>query len=156
MNVYQALRQLAISIGVTHLRAILNPFTAGVSVLCRNDAGEILLVRTRLTGNWGLPGGGIDRGETPVAAALRELHEETGHHGGTAPAFFGLYTRRIGLVTNLIAVYCVEGGEIAFRPSFEVVDAGWFPLAALPRPIGAGAWRRIAEWSGRASPSANW
>ena len=29
-------------------------------------------------GQWALPGGRIDAGETPVAAALRELHEEIG------------------------------------------------------------------------------
>lgn len=29
-------------------------------------------------GQWALPGGRIDEGETPVAAALRELHEEIG------------------------------------------------------------------------------
>src|SRR6202163_917162 len=29
-------------------------------------------------GQWALPGGRCDQGETPVAAALRELHEELG------------------------------------------------------------------------------
>src|SRR6202034_4245310 len=29
-------------------------------------------------GQWALPGGRCDEGETPIAAALRELHEELG------------------------------------------------------------------------------
>ena len=53
--------------------------------LCQDDAGRILL--TRLTypeikaGHWTLPGGGIDFGETPTEAVLRELTEETGLTG---------------------------------------------------------------------------
>lgn len=31
---------------------------------------------------WQMPQGGIDEGETPEAAALRELYEETGAHSG--------------------------------------------------------------------------
>lgn len=34
--------------------------------------------RTAVSGLWGLPGGGVDPGETPVEAVLRELDEETG------------------------------------------------------------------------------
>jgi len=32
---------------------------------------------TAVSGRWGMPGGGIDAGEAPVAAVLREVHEET-------------------------------------------------------------------------------
>jgi putative (di)nucleoside polyphosphate hydrolase len=34
--------------------------------------------RTGIVGGWQMPQGGIDEGETPEAAALRELEEETG------------------------------------------------------------------------------
>jgi 8-oxo-dGTP pyrophosphatase MutT (NUDIX family) len=33
---------------------------------------------TAVSGRWGMPGGGIDEGEEPVAAVVREVHEETG------------------------------------------------------------------------------
>lgn len=33
---------------------------------------------TAVSGRWGMPGGGIDAGEEPVAAVVREVHEETG------------------------------------------------------------------------------
>ncbi|WP_432501796.1 NUDIX hydrolase [Kineococcus arenarius] len=43
---------------------------------------EILLTRlspiTPSPGRWTLPGGGVDHGEHPLAAAVREVHEETG------------------------------------------------------------------------------
>ncbi len=43
--------------------------------------GKILLARFVGTGGkfWTLPGGGIDHGEDPLAAAVREVEEETGY-----------------------------------------------------------------------------
>jgi 8-oxo-dGTP pyrophosphatase MutT (NUDIX family) len=44
--------------------------------------GEVLLTRmstlTRIPGRWTLPGGGIDHGEDPREALVREVYEETG------------------------------------------------------------------------------
>jgi len=47
------------------------------AVVCRSD-GKILLLRHNLFGRvfYNLPGGGIEYGETPAEAALRELEEE--------------------------------------------------------------------------------
>lgn len=39
---------------------------------------KILLLKRRDTPVWVLPGGGIDQGETPEQAAIRETQEETG------------------------------------------------------------------------------
>jgi 8-oxo-dGTP diphosphatase len=56
---------------------------AAYGVVQRN--GRLLLVRlTDLTaspGAWSLPGGGIEHGEHPAEAVVRELYEETGLHG---------------------------------------------------------------------------
>jgi 8-oxo-dGTP diphosphatase len=41
---------------------------------------HLLLVFDRFRGQWELPGGRIDPGETPLQAAVRELHEESGLH----------------------------------------------------------------------------
>jgi 8-oxo-dGTP diphosphatase len=49
------------------------------------SADRILLVqltaRTPAPGSWSLPGGGIDHGEHPSDAVIRELYEETGLRG---------------------------------------------------------------------------
>jgi 8-oxo-dGTP pyrophosphatase MutT (NUDIX family) len=43
-----------------------------------NAAGEVLLIRRSDNGNWAVPGGAIDLGESLVQAAVRETREETG------------------------------------------------------------------------------
>jgi len=53
--------------------------------LCLDEAGRILLARLTYpeiaAGSWTLPGGGLDFGEMPTDAVLRELTEETGLTG---------------------------------------------------------------------------
>lgn len=46
------------------------------TVIYRKD-GEVLFVRKR-NSKWNLPGGRVERDETPLQAAMREMAEETG------------------------------------------------------------------------------
>jgi len=56
------------------------PYRPCVGVMLVNRNGLIFAGQRRdsATSAWQMPQGGIDEGETPEAAALRELHEETG------------------------------------------------------------------------------
>ena len=70
----------------------------GAYSICRDDGGRILLARLSAlevdVGAWTLPGGGVDFGEHPDGAAVRELHEETGLDGeieGIAGVFSHVY-----------------------------------------------------------------
>jgi 8-oxo-dGTP diphosphatase len=53
--------------------------------LCLDDTDRLLLVRIAqgypAAGNWTVPGGGLEFGEDPADAVLRELEEETGYVG---------------------------------------------------------------------------
>mgnify|MGYP000724623763 FL=1 len=50
--------------------------SCGVVVV--NDDAELLLCHVTGQDHWDLPKGGLDEGETPLQAALRETREETG------------------------------------------------------------------------------
>src|SRR5688572_17467330 len=55
-----------------------NSIVPSVNVVVLNDAGEFLLIRRTDNGNWALPGGAMDPGESMTQAAIREVEEETG------------------------------------------------------------------------------
>lgn len=79
---------------MTHQRVI-------VVGLVHNHLGEVLICKMPPTrgvfpGQWGLPGGGLETGETLELALRRELREEIGIEiTGIEPLFFtdGLYTK---------------------------------------------------------------
>jgi ADP-ribose pyrophosphatase YjhB (NUDIX family) len=66
----------------------------GAYAICRRG-DEVLLVRatsrTLVEGRWFLPGGGVEFGEAPEDAVLRELTEETGL-SGAAPRIAMVYS----------------------------------------------------------------
>jgi len=49
-----------------------------VNVIVADDDGRILLIRRTDNGNWAVPGGAIDLGESMIDAAVRETREESG------------------------------------------------------------------------------
>ncbi|MFC7328047.1 NUDIX hydrolase [Marinactinospora rubrisoli] len=55
-----------------------NSLVPSVNVVAVNDRDEVLLIRRSDNGNWAVPGGAIDLGESVPEAAVRETVEETG------------------------------------------------------------------------------
>lgn len=62
--------------GIALYNRAFHPRVRGAGVFVRHG-DRILLVRSTYQSWWGLPGGRVDRGEEPIAAAARELREET-------------------------------------------------------------------------------
>ncbi|HUJ02860.1 MAG TPA: NUDIX domain-containing protein [Rhizomicrobium sp.] len=140
---------------VASVKALVSPVAFGVSALALDRAGRVLLVRHRYVSGWHLPGGGVGRGEPPAEAVMRELREEVGLVRGTAE-FAGLFTRKAGLATNVIALYRVRDAEIDFHPNAEVVAVQFADPAHPPPGTAAGTARRLAEFVNTQTPSAYW
>ncbi len=62
------------------------PRQRATAIVFRDD--KVLLVRNRGSKRFSLPGGRIGRGELPISAAARELHEETGLEAGKIEFLF--------------------------------------------------------------------
>jgi len=58
-------------------RFVFHSPTPGASVVVVRDDAVLLVERADAPGTWCLPGGHVDHGESPSAAAARELAEET-------------------------------------------------------------------------------
>lgn len=92
-------------------------------VLAYDDKGRLLGARAK--GRLHLPGGGLDGAEDPAAAALRELHEETGYVGeivgevGHAGQY--LVASRKGPLNKLATFLHVRLGERTGKGDHEVV-----------------------------------
>lgn len=97
---------------------------ASVAVL---DDRRVLLVReTEPPGCWNLPGGGLERGESPLDAAKREVREETGLEV-TPDELVGVYAGP-RWVRFVFAVRAVEGTPIA---GDEIQSVHWVGLDEL-------------------------
>ncbi|MFI9273947.1 NUDIX hydrolase [Kitasatospora sp. NPDC052896] len=96
-----------------------NSLVPASNLLVQNDEGAILLQRRRDTGQWALPGGKQDIGESAAECAVRECEEETGIKAEIT-GFLGVYSNPAHIV-----VYSSNGEA---RQQFEVAYIG--------RPVG--------------------
>jgi 8-oxo-dGTP pyrophosphatase MutT (NUDIX family) len=85
-------------------------------------------------GQWALPGGRCDDGETPVGAALRELHEELGLELGPSDVLGLLddYPTRSGYLITPVVVWATARAVISPNPE-EVASVHRIALADLER-----------------------
>ena len=85
-------------------------------------------------GQWALPGGRCDAGETPVMAALRELREELGLALGEADVLGLLddYPTRSGYLITPVVVWSGRGAVLTPSPD-EVASAHRIALSEVER-----------------------
>ena len=128
------------------------PAAVLIAITERPDPGVILTVRREHlrthAGQIAFPGGKLDEGEEPIAAALREAHEEILLDASAAEVVGALEPYRT--VTGFIVtpVMCVVSPDLPLKPhEQEVADLFEAPLAYLLDP--ANHQRRSALFHGR-------
>ncbi len=105
--------------------------TEGAHVFLTDDMGRILVVRTTYLGpGWMLPGGRIERGETPHDGAAREAEEETGL--AVIVERLVLVDARRGRDVSFVYAGRVVGGEM--QPQFgEIAEVAWVDREEIAR-----------------------
>jgi len=118
---------------------------AGGIVLRRAKTPLVAVVRLRKRNEWVLPKGKLDEGETPRAAAEREVMEETGH-AVAVHEFLGtlVYEARSG--SRVVHYWRMEAGETPVRKLMRDVKAvDWLPLEDAVERLSRGYERAFLE-----------
>ncbi len=100
------------------------------------DTGNILLCRISaqlpdIAGQWTLPGGGIDFGEDPVDAMVREVREETGlvARPGRLAGVNSIQPSAAFHGIRIVYHADVIGGTLTFEEDGTTDRCEWIPLA---------------------------
>ena len=108
-----------------------------VLLFAANSDTHVLLIRRKhppFTGQWALPGGFVDEGETLLHAALRELEEETN--------LIGIPVHQIGAFaapgrdprgwTISVAFAGIVNKGVNPEAGDDAAEATWHPISRLP------------------------
>ncbi len=129
--------------------------TAACGVLIENDKGQLLLQKRSDTGQWCVPGGAMEIGETYEQTAIREIREEVGIEVSDL-SLFGLYSGDDRLIhyPNGDVVYSLSvifhtksfSGKISDTDS-EVVEHRFFDRKEIPKDLFEPDARPILDWA---------
>ena len=126
--------------------------TSAVAAVIVDPAGRVLLCQQsqghRL---WGLPGGKIRNGESPLHAVVRDIREETGTETDIVD-LVGIYqltgdTCGTDLPDVLVHVFRgrLAAGEVAVNAPGRISRLAWHEPGALPQPMTATTRAAVAD-----------
>jgi 8-oxo-dGTP pyrophosphatase MutT (NUDIX family) len=117
-----------------------NSLVPSANVIVVNDQGQILMIRRTDNGNWAVPGGAMDLGESITDTAVRETEEETGITCTitgltgiyTSPRHVIRYTSNDEVRQEFSIVFTARPASGQLRPSSETAEPQWVSPQALP------------------------
>jgi 8-oxo-dGTP diphosphatase len=123
-------------------RHLLRRPVIGLVALARDPDGKVVLIRRGDTGEWCLPGGTLEWGETLQAMLPRELLEEAGVDLLEAGPLLGVYSNperdpRFHAVTVVVSA-TVSDVKRAPMNGLEILEVKAFEVDALPRQLSHG------------------
>jgi 8-oxo-dGTP pyrophosphatase MutT (NUDIX family) len=132
--------------------------TVGVRAVIFDGEGRVFLVKHSYLSGWHLPGGGVETGETLLAALERELREEGNIELTEPPAFHAVYFNRRVSRRDHVALYVVRSFRQSAppQPNREIVAHGFYATGALPADTSRATRERIAEVLSGRLPAAIW
>ena len=97
------------------------------------DGDKVLLVKRADSGEWGLPGGGVEPGETPEQAAMRECLEELGYTFNSGDL---IECARVDNPDGVTFTCYIKHSE-EFEPTLndEHTESMWATPGQLPQPL---------------------
>jgi ADP-ribose pyrophosphatase YjhB (NUDIX family) len=105
-------------------------FSLGAFAVILNDRREVLLCHRTDMDLWNLPGGGVERGEAPWEAAVREAREEAGVEV-EVERLVGVYAKPDQDVVAFAFLCRLVGGHL--RTTEEADRVGFFAYEAIPQ-----------------------
>ncbi|MEN3608628.1 NUDIX domain-containing protein [Plantactinospora sp. CA-294935] len=137
-----------------------NSLVPGGAALVVDEQGRILLQRRADSGNWSLPGGTMNLGETLGDAVIREVREETGLDVELT-GILGIYTDPRHLIAyadgevrqEFVVAFTARPASGTLAVSDESTEVGWFaPAAVADLQMHESVRLRIDHWLAGAAP----
>lgn len=124
--------------------------TLGVRIIAVRADGHICLVRHTYVQGWHLPGGGVERGENCLEAALKEAREEAGLLIAPSDmALISVHTNFDYFPGDHVLVYATRSwNQLTTTTAHEIAEYGFFDPLNLPEGTTSSTRRRLAEFAG--------
>jgi ADP-ribose pyrophosphatase YjhB (NUDIX family) len=140
---------------------VTRPRTLGARALVLDPDDRVLLVRHVGGRRWGLPGGGVKKGESFSDALARELIEELAVTRFSVERVLGAYhSRREGkddhIVVLVVRIDAAAAAAAHVADRWEIAAAEWFALDRLPELLSPATGRRLAEYRRSATGTGAW
>ena len=137
-----SIASLELASGLTFEQYVMRLPRCAMTVVLDDAAERILLIwRHRFILDrwmWELPGGYIDPGEDGIAAAAREVEEETGYRPRSIEPIL-TFQPMAGSADSAHELYLARGADRVGAPlADEAEEVRWIPIAELPGLIATG------------------